>query len=260
MGGDSAFAANAYYPRLFRLLRIDDSNQQRRIESAYRKQAENLWRGLNEWLSATDGRFGSPTAYALSHRYIGLPLSQALVRSADRRQFPLMFHRFGLPPGGEISPADMEQLIDSWLQMRPCPVSKSLESLWRRGQARERIASVAAIELLSWDGTLPTTIRQGARGRVVFSCSAGCAASRSGDSRSASSPLGTQASPQALAVLTAVGKPSVDVVPVAGARLQPVLTSEIDTASLVKGVLRLADRREARRLPLPPSGRTVPLQ
>ena len=154
MGGDSAFAANAYYPRLFRLLRVDDSNQQRRIESAYRKQAENLWRGLNEWLSATDGRFGSPTAYALSHRYVGLPMSQALVRSADRQQFPLLFHRFGLPPGGEISPADMERLIDSWLQMRPCPVSKSLESLWQRGQARERIASVAAVELRSWDGAL----------------------------------------------------------------------------------------------------------
>ena len=48
----------------------------------------------------------------------------------------------------------MGRLIDSWLQMRPCPVSKSLESLWRRGQARERIASLAAVELRSWDGTL----------------------------------------------------------------------------------------------------------
>jgi superfamily I DNA/RNA helicase len=242
MGGDSAFAANAYYPRLFRLLRIDDSNQQRRIESAYRKQAENLWRGLNEWLSATDGRFGSPTAYALSHRYIGLPLSQALVRSADRRQFPLMFHRCGLPPGGEISPADMERLIDSWLQMRPCPVSKSLESLWRRGQARERIASVAAIELLSWDGTPADYDPAGSRrtGGVQLLCWLRRFPKRRLEI-SFLAQLGTQASPQALAVLTAIGKPSVDVVPVAGARLQPVLTSEIDTTSLVEGVLRLAD-------------------
>ena len=154
MQHDGDFAGNAYYPRLFRVLRIEDRRQQSRLKAAYRKHAEELWGGLNEWLSAADGRIGLPTAYALSHRYVGLPLSQALVRSADRRQFPLMFHRFGLSPGGEISPADMERLLDSWLQMRPCPVSKSLESLWQRGQARERIAGVAAVELASWDGAL----------------------------------------------------------------------------------------------------------
>ena len=242
MGGDSAFAANAYYPRLFRLLRAGDSNQQRRIESAYRKQAENLWRGLNEWLSATDGRFGSPTAYALSHRYVGLPMSQALVRSADRQQFPLLFHRFGLPPGGEISPADMERLIDGWLQMRPCPVSRSLESLWQRGQARERIASVAAVELRSWDGALADCDPADSRrtGGVQLLCWLRRFPKRRLEI-SFLANLGTQASPQALTVLTATGEPTVEVLPVAGARLQPVFTSEIDTTSLVEGVLRLAD-------------------
>ena len=147
MQHDQDYAGNAYYPRLFRVLKVDGERQQSRLTNAYRRDAEELWGGLNEWLSAADGRLGLPTAYALSHRYIGLPLSQALVRSADRRQFPLMFQRYGLPPGGEISPADMERLLDSWLQMRPCPVSRSLESLWDRGQAKDRIASVAAIEL-----------------------------------------------------------------------------------------------------------------
>jgi hypothetical protein len=242
MGGDSAFAVNAYYPRLFRLLRVDDSNQQRRIQSAYRKQAENLWRGLNEWLSATDGRFGSPTAYALSHRYVGLPMSQALVRSADRLQFPLLFHRFGLPPGGEISPADMARLIDSWLQMRPCPVSRSLEFLWQRGQARERIASVAAVELRSWDGALadgdPADRRK--TGGVHLLCWLRRFPKRRLEISFLASPR-TQSIPQKLTVLTATGTPSVDVLPVAGARLQPVFTTEIDTTSLVTGVLRLAD-------------------
>ena len=53
-------------------------------------------------------------------------------------------------------------------------------------------------------------------------------------------------------MLTATGEPSVDVLPVAGARLQPVFTSEIDTASLVEGILRLADppgTMEVSRLP-----------
>ena len=189
MQHDGEFGGNAYYPRLFRVLCLYEGKRQSRLKTAYRKHAEELWGGLNEWLSAADGRLGLPTAYALSHRFIGLPLSQALVRSADRREFPLMFHRFGLPPGGEISPADMVRLIDNWLEMRPCPVSRSLESLWRRGQARERIANVVAIELRSWDGTLADGDPRGKAGRqAVCICSAGCAVSRNGGSRSAFSP------------------------------------------------------------------------
>ena len=242
MQHDQEFGGNAYYPRLFRVLGIDDVKQQARLKTAYRKDAEELWGGLNEWLSAADGRLGLPTAYALSHRYIGLPLSQALVRSADRRQFPLMFHRFGLPPGGEISPADMERLLDSWLQMRPCPVSKSLESLWQRGQARERIAGVAAIELRSWDGTLPNADPAGSpkAGDVQLLCWLR-SFPRPRLEISFLASLRTQENPQKLTVLTAVGTPSINVLPVAGSRLQPVFTSEIDAASLVEGVLRLAD-------------------
>src|SRR5262249_10625260 len=118
MQHDLEFAGNAYYPRLFRVLQIDDGRQRTRLQAAYRKDAEELWDGLNEWLSAADGRLGLPTAYALSHRYIGLPLSQALVRAADRRQFPLLFNRYGLTPGGEVPLADMEGLLDGWLGMR----------------------------------------------------------------------------------------------------------------------------------------------
>jgi hypothetical protein len=242
MQHDGEFGGNAYYPRLFRVLQIDDCRQQKWIKAAYRKHGEELWGGLNEWLSSADGHLGLPTAYALSHRYVGLPLSQALVRSADRRQFPLMFHRFGLPPGGEISPADMERLLDSWLQTRPCPVSRSLESLWQRGQARERIASVAAVELHSWGGALPDCDPADSRktGGVQLLCWLRRFPKRRLEI-SFLANLGAQASPQALTVLTAAGEPSVDVLPVAGARLQPVFTSEIDTASLVEGVLRLAN-------------------
>ena len=96
----------------------------------------------------------------------------------------------------------------------------------------------------------------------MCSCSAGCAASRGARLEiSFLASLGTQASPQALTVLTATGEPTVEVLPVAGARLQPVFTSEIDTASLVEGVLRLADHvGEPGGYPLPPAGRPVPLR
>lgn len=244
MQHDRDFAGNAYYPRLFRVLGVEDGKQQSRLLAAYRRDAEELWGGLNGWLSAADGRLGLPTAYALSHRYIGLPLSQALVRAADRRQFPLMFHRYGLTPGGEVSLADMEGLLDSWFQMRPCPVSRSLETLWSRGQARERIASVAAIELRSWDGAPPDGTHEAGReagaGGVQLACWVRRFPRRSLDI-SFLARFRSASTPKAVRVLTADGEPEVDVVPVPGARLQPAFTSEIDTASLVEGVLRLQD-------------------
>ena len=253
MQHDGEFAGNAYYPRLFSVLSIEDRKQQSRITAAYRKHAEELWGGLNEWLSAADGQLGLPTAYALSHRYVGLPLSQALVRSADRRQFPLMFQRFGLPPGGEISPAEMERLLDSWLQMRPCPVSKSLAALWQRGQARERIANVAAVELHSWDGAVAES--HPIEGRNTSSVQLICWLRRFPRRRldvSFLANLGPHASPQSLTVLTAPDQPSVEVLPVAGRRLQPIFTTEVDTTSLMDGVLRLASTSgdvEAARFP-----------
>lgn len=119
MGHDADFAPNAYYPRLFRLLMIKDTGQQRRLRTSYMREAETLWRGLNDWLAAADGQFGLPSAYALSHRYIGLPMSQALVRAADRQHFPRMFSSFGLPPGAEVSVEDMRRMLDTWIRKYP---------------------------------------------------------------------------------------------------------------------------------------------
>src|ERR1039457_1929816 len=42
MGRDADFGANAYYPRLFQLLSIDDPGQRRRLQSSYMHEAEAL--------------------------------------------------------------------------------------------------------------------------------------------------------------------------------------------------------------------------
>ena len=257
---DSDYAANAYYPRLRRLLHVDDGQQGRRLETAYRQQAENLWSGLGEWLSAEDGRFGLPSAYALSHRYVGLPISQALVRAGDRQRFLRMFSTFGLPPGAEVSPADMERLLDDWIRQHPCPVSRNLESLWQRGQARERIASVAAVELLSWDGSTARSDDRTGTSTETCCCSVGFAGFPGPSSRSRSSRTsGGLPNPRSLVVLSAEGEPTIDVVPAGGARVQPTHASEVDPASLVEGVLSLTDKESGRQASRRPR-RVVPLR
>lgn len=258
---DDEFASGAYYPRLFELLGVA-KHQRPRVEDAYRKHGEELWHGLNQWLASADGRFGLPTAYSLGKRYIGLPLSQALVRDADRREFPKMFRQFGLAAGSDISPADMELLFGSWLETRPCPVSRTLELLWQRGDARERIASVAAIELRSWDGS---------GGGVSTGTDT---AHRAGDvhlvcwMRRFPKPalgttfvarIGAAPVPGELTVLTAEGQPSVAVVPSPGNRLQPAAMIGIDGPSLIEGVLKLRDESSGQVVTRPPR-RVVPLR
>ncbi|MFF3566886.1 hypothetical protein ACFYXQ_03795 [Nocardia jiangxiensis] len=149
---DDDIAAHAYYPQLAKLLRRakDDHG----VRQQYPKYAEFLWRCVNRWLEDLDGERGIPTAYALTHRYIGLPVSQALVREGDRRKFPAMFAQFGLSPGMQIAPEDLVGYLDQWLSSEGSPASSYLRRLWGRQAARERIATVAAVELANWDGAL----------------------------------------------------------------------------------------------------------
>lgn len=153
MGADSDFAANAYYPRLYKLLGAESAELQVRVQEEYRACAEDLWGALNQWLEALDGALGTPTAYALSFRYVGLPMSQALVRAADRRKLPDLFQVFGLAPGMEVAPPDMARLLEAWTGQDPSPVSNQFRHAFSNANAKERIAEVVSLELLAWDGT-----------------------------------------------------------------------------------------------------------
>lgn len=157
--GDGMSDTN-YYGRLAQVLGISEHKEL--VAAGYRKVAEPFWRALNDWLVGLDGLRGLPTAYALQHRYVGLPLSQALVRHGDRERLISFFQSFGLSPGSDVPPAEMRVLLTAWMSRRPCPATKTLESLWNRPTARLRIAQTAAVALAAWDGTLPRT--QGAEG------------------------------------------------------------------------------------------------
>ncbi|WP_010149359.1 hypothetical protein [Serinicoccus profundi] len=149
---DDGFNQNNYYARLCTLLRAPADSQEVRWE--YTHRAEQMWGDLNRWLEGLEGRRGTPTAYSLSYRYVGLPLSQALVRAGDRRKFPVFFVQYGLPAGTELAPEAVERYLDAWFGSETCPMSAALQKLWQKGSARERISAVAAVELAGWDGTV----------------------------------------------------------------------------------------------------------
>ena len=151
--GTGSFAPHAYFPHLFGILGAQTVRERQAVEKSYRRSAEAMWDAVDLWLTRLDGRRGLPSAFALSHRFVGLPMSQALVRAADRSKLTRMFESFGLPPGYAIAPSDMAGLFDQWIKHQPCPVSAGLANLWSKPAARERIAEVVSNELLTWDGS-----------------------------------------------------------------------------------------------------------
>jgi hypothetical protein len=261
MGADARLAANNYYGRLNGLLEINTPKAQERLVGQYREHAEVLWKLLDLWLTGLEGLRGLPSAFAVSHRYVGLPMSQALVRGRDRAKFHVVFNDLGLAAGQQISAEEMERLLDPYLTREDSPLSRALRRLWTREAARERIASVAAVELEAWQGP----DRDDAEG----SPSGGAGDVRLALlQRSFPVPLletsifvrypgaGSAAELEVMSA-DAAEKPRVAFAEVSG-WLRPVAASGIDVASLLEGVLVMQDgpSRVLRRIPR----RVVPLR
>lgn len=154
MQADGDLAAHNYYSRLHRMLHVP-TNQYQRVENDYRRTADLLWGSLNSWLEAWEGERGIPTAYTIGgHAFIGLPMSQAVVRQRDRDGLHELFALEGMTPGLRISPDDMSLAMDPYVSTTPSfPLSSHLTRLWRVPAARERIVVAACLELEAWDGS-----------------------------------------------------------------------------------------------------------
>lgn len=161
--GEGMSAAN-YYGRLMKFLDVPGSRQSR-LQQDYMAHAEELWGSLNRWLEVWEGERGVPTAYSVAQRYVGLPMSQALVRQRDREVLPEVFWEEGLPPGFRMAASDMEQVLEPWVSRVPSPFSQSLRKLWTNAGARERIVQVACLELESWSGQR-RDVDEGANGQA----------------------------------------------------------------------------------------------
>lgn len=146
------FKANNYYDRLLPLLGVEGEADRDRVVRAYHRCSQELWECLNGWLTDMEGSRGLPTAYALTHAHIGRPLSQALIRSTDREKLSEFFAELGLPPRSRLSPHDMGGLLAEWIGRSPSPASHTLQALWRRSGARDRITEGACQILETWDG------------------------------------------------------------------------------------------------------------
>lgn len=242
--GDGMTSAN-YFGRLHSVLGWDPED--RRLDHAYRRVAERLWGELNRWLIELDGQRGLPTAFVLNHRYVGLSVSQALVRRADRERLKDFFRQYGFAPGTDVAPSELAMVLDSWMSQRPCPVGTGLERLWKKGQARERIAQAAAVTLAGWDGSQRERAGGGGtaapnRGHLVLSLEMG-QFPRKRFALQALIYLPDAHVPREATVVTATPRAEVELVPDLPGALGLGRGSSLHAGDVLEGILQIEDSR-----------------
>ena len=242
MGRDGQHSAAAYYPRLNQLLSIGPSDANR-MQAAFRAESEKFWDAVNVWLDDQDGTRGLPTAESVGPRYVGIPMSQALIRQADRQHLLTFFRDAGLEPGVRLSPHDMTEYLTSWVAAGGA--TTALRGLWRSKAGRPLLVEAAVQGLAQWDGTLldATGARQG-RPPVLTARLARRRLSRARLEVSfalAGTLTGPRALPTTWLVASAPQQPPpiVDLEPLTDRYAAPPRLAGIDTSSLVTGVLQL---------------------
>lgn len=253
MGPEGGVASNAYFPRLFDYLDVPEGEQGATI-AAFRRHSEDFWRGLNEYLVHFEGQRGFPTAFSLGFRYVGIPQSQALVRATDRTRLPGFFRAFGLPPGAEIVPGDLERLLDAWIGRNPSPVSANLHRLWRGKSARPRIADVVAVELSLWDGSYRAAAVADEERAGDLSLTALVRRRLGGEALELSfaARFSQPVTAGVLGVASAESTPKVAVIAAAGGTVRPAPGSQLDATSLIAARVEVRDpdtSQSVRRLP-----------
>jgi hypothetical protein len=144
MVSDAQFSASNYYQRLAELTGVD-----RQRLSFHGSSTEKLWRSFNNWLADTDFQYGRPTARALnSLRYVGIAMSQAIVREEDRRRFHDLFVKYGFQPTDAVTAEAMSPYVETWIHgSKP---TRQLKGAWAKVDLRPRICEAAVAELEEW--------------------------------------------------------------------------------------------------------------
>lgn len=270
MHSGNGIASHNFYDRLQLVCGLTDDQRDRVQKSYYREvngrpTSEVLWSSLNEWLERQEGSRGIPTAFAVGHAHIGLPLSQALVRRADRDRFAEMFQSYRLPPRSRLSSSDMERIISEWISREPCPASSSLQSIWiaNRDEVRGRIAAVACQILMAWSGDGQSSSTGSTAGLVQVRASA-ILRTFPPPARLQTSFLVPWSSAEPYEEFDLLGRDDavigqVELIPVSPGEYAPASDSAIDPASFLGGELILSHRATGKRLGREPR-RIVPLR
>lgn len=144
MVSDGQFSSANYYERLAKVTGVEKWRL-----SQFGLTTEKFWRSFNKWLADTDFAYGRPTARAVNaYRYVGLAMSQAIVREEDRQRFHSLFGKYRFSGTDAVTEEEIAQYISNWIHTsRP---TKQLKAAWAKAELRPRICEAAIAELGEW--------------------------------------------------------------------------------------------------------------
>lgn len=141
----------SYYVQLERALQVP-SKESKRLRGSFMESSEAYWEALSVWLEDHSGMRGLPSAYALMFRYVGLPISQALIRNTERRNIDRFFDEQGFIAGSSMSHAEMFAALDIWLTSTGGTANTALRQIWAMTGNQDRVTELALAQFSVWDG------------------------------------------------------------------------------------------------------------
>lgn len=150
---DRGIGPNNYYRRLNELLGRDALHQPPDFDIA-----TGYWSEVRRWLNSENrGELGVCTAAPIGRfTFIGYPISQCLLREADRARLPDFFDHAQIAPRADVEPQDLIRPLERWVQMATCGLSARAKRLLLHGSpdVREQIAAIVAEEARLWGGEI----------------------------------------------------------------------------------------------------------
>jgi hypothetical protein len=144
MHSDEEVSSSNYYARLKEVTGYTGKNL-----SSHGAETLKYWQAFSKWLSAKDYTYGRPTARQIGKLvYVGLPISQAIVRAEDRRCFHDLFDKYGFNSADAVGREEMAQYLDSWVH--GTAASKRIKTAWSQPDLRDHVSEIAIAELEEW--------------------------------------------------------------------------------------------------------------
>lgn len=168
MRNDGFLSGNNYHDRLERAVYGGSGSQiqKDRLGRSFRKHTIGFWGSLALWLEGDKlGSLGLPTADSgpfRSRRFIGYPISQAIMRREDRAKLPQIFRAGRLRPGDIISLEGMVNLLSQHLH--DSSLSQVVKSTFEKGDDDKiAVAQIAISVLRTWQAASPNPNSTGNR-------------------------------------------------------------------------------------------------
>ena len=154
-GADGDFAAHAYYPRLWTLLKYEGETG----PAPWFDRMGELWDDLENWsVFDKQGEFGIFQSRSIGgHVHIGYPLSQALLVEKERQALPNVFYHAGLDPASN-HPSDEIAMALRSSTARQLMRARTVQMAERpHDELHKALIEAVTDELAAWDGTVTET-------------------------------------------------------------------------------------------------------